>query len=126
MTLSEKRFGQWIDAYGAAWAARDGNRFGSLFEDDAVYYWTPLKEPNKGRAAIVAAFNGAVARQREIDFNARILYTQASLGCAHWTVSFTRAATGKRVHIDGILVVQFSEHGRAQSFWEWWHTDEHD
>ena len=124
MALSEQHFRQWIDAYGAAWSARDGARFAQLFDADAIYYWSPLEEPKKGRDDIAAAFNGAVGRQKDIDFGARVLYVQASLGAAHWTCSFTRPATGKRVHIDGIFVVQFSEHGKGLSFREWWHSDE--
>ncbi len=124
MALSEQLFEQWIERYGAAWAARDGARFAQLFEADAIYYWTPFEEPKKGREEIADAFNGAVGRQREIDFGARVLYVQASLGAAHWSCSFTRVATGKRVHLDGIFVVQFSDHGKALSFREWWHSDE--
>ena len=124
MALSEQQFEQWIERYGAAWAARDGARFAQLFEEDAIYYWTPFDEPQKGRDEITAAFNAAVGRQRDIEFGARVLYVQANLGAAHWTCSLTRAATGKRVHIDGIFVVQFSDHGKALSFREWWHSDE--
>jgi len=124
MALSEKHFRKWIDDYGAAWTARNGTRFSQLFEDDALYYWTPFDDPKKGREAIAAAFNGAVGRQRDIDFGARVLYVQANLGAAHWTCSLTRAATGKRVHIDGIFVVQFGESGKALSFREWWHSNE--
>ena len=124
MSLSEQQFEQWINAYGAAWEAQDGGRFVQLFEADALYYWTPFEAPKKGRDQIADAFNGAVGRQRDIDFGARVLYVQANLGAAHWTCSLTRATTGKRVHIDGIFVVQFGDHGKALSFREWWHSDE--
>ena len=124
MSLSEPKFRRWIDAYGGAWEARDGGRFGALFDEDAVYYWTPFEDPLKGRDAIASGFSKAVCRQRDIDFGARILYVQASLGAAHWSCSYTRAGTAKRVHIDGIFVVQFGERGKALSFREWWHSDE--
>lgn len=122
--LTEQKFEQWLSAYGAAWQARDAHAFAALFDENALYYWTPFEEPKKGRAEIAAAFNPAVGRQRDIDFGARVLYVQAQLGAAHWSCSFTRVSTGLRVHLDGVFVVQFDENGAALSFREWWHSDE--
>lgn len=124
MTLSEKHFTGWLADYGRAWEAKDASGFAALFADDAIYYWTPFEDPKKGGAEIAAAFSGAVDTQRDIDFGARVLYTQVQLGAAHWSCAFTRAETGKRVHLDGIFVVQFDDSGKALSFREWWHTDE--
>jgi ketosteroid isomerase-like protein len=124
MTLSEKHFQSWLSAYGEAWQARDAGRFAGLFADNALYYRTPFDEPKKGRGEIAAAFSGAVAKQGDIDFGARILYTQAQLGAAHWSCAFTRPETGMRVHLDGVFVVQFAETGEALSLREWWHSDE--
>jgi hypothetical protein len=124
MTLSEQHFQSWLTKYGKAWEARDAQGFSALFEDNALYYWTPFQAPQKGRDEIAAAFSAAVGKQRDIDFGARILYVEAQLGAAHWSCALTRARTRRRVHIDGIFVVQFAETGKALSFREWWHTDE--
>ena len=124
MNLSEQKFEQWLRDYGAAWEAKDADAFAALFADDALYYWTPFEDPQKGTDEIRTAFDAAVKRQTDIDFGARPLYVQAQLGAAHWSCSFTRPETGKRVHIDGICVVQFGESGKALSFREWWHSDE--
>lgn len=124
MTLSQTRFQPWLADYGEAWQARDAARFAGLFADNALYYWTPFEAPKKGREEIAAAFSAAVADQSDIEFGARILYTQAQLGAAHWSCAFTRAQTGKRVHLDGVFVVQFTDGGEALSFREWWHSDE--
>jgi ketosteroid isomerase-like protein len=124
MALSEKRFQSWLSAYGKAWEAKSATAFAGLFAEDALYYWTPFETPKKGRAEIAAAFSAAVARQRDIDFGARILYVEAMLGAAHWSCAFARARTGKRVHVDGVMAVQFGAGGSAISFREWWHTDE--
>ena len=124
MTLTEQRFRQWLDAYGAAWEAQNASSFSALFEENALYYWTPFEDPKKGKSAIAEAFNESVNRQRNIDFGARILYVQAKLGAAHWSCAFTRAGSGARVHLDGIFVVQFADTGKALSFREWWHSDE--
>lgn len=123
MALTIQQFEQWLKAYGAAWQARDGARMASLFEDTGIYYWNPFDTPKKGRAEITAAFNIAVGKQSDIDFGARILYVEANLGAAHWSCSLTKTATGKRIHFDGIFVVQFGGNGKALSFKEWWHSD---
>ena len=124
MTLSEDHFDQWLRDYGAAWEGKDEAAFTAGFEEDALYYWTPFEDPKRGVKEIGEAFAAAVARQDDIDFGARLLYVSAQLGAAHWSCSFTRKETGKRVHLDGIFVVQFGDSGRALSFREWWHSDE--
>ena len=66
MTIKEKHFEEWLAAYGAAWEAKDGAAFAGLFEKDALYYWTPFEDPQKGRDEIKTAFDDAVAgRERE-------------------------------------------------------------
>lgn len=124
MTLSTQRFESWLDAYGAAWKARDAKRFGALFADNAIYYWTPFGEPKKGRDAIIAAFTKAVGGERDIEFGARVLYTSSELGAAHWSGALTQVRGGRRTHLDGIFVVVFNEAGKAISLRQWHHQDE--
>lgn len=122
--LSIDHFETWLKDYGVAWETKDIPAFVSLFDDNAIYYWTPFEDPKKGPNGIGDAVTAAVATQVDIDFGARVLYVEARLGTAHWTCEFTRKETGWRVRLDGIFVVQFSEEGRALSFREWWHSDE--
>ena len=124
MSLTEQRFGAWLSAYGQAWEAKNPQGFADLFSDGALYYWTPFDAPKKGRTEIAEAFAAAVGRQRDIDFGARVLYVNEMLGAAHWSCAFTRAGTGRRVRIDGVLGAQFDASGKAVSFREWWHSDE--
>ncbi|MFQ5562542.1 MAG: nuclear transport factor 2 family protein [Parvularculaceae bacterium] len=124
MTLSKARFEAWLGELGEAWEARDAERFATQFAEDALFYRTPFDAPKRGRDEIAKAFTQAVARQRDIDFGARILYVQARLGAAHWSCAFTREDNDKRVHLDGILVIQTGDDGSVRSFREWWHTDE--
>lgn len=124
MALTEKQFESWLKDYGAAWEARDGATFSKLFEEDAIYYWTPFSDPMRGQDEIAETVGRITHGQKDIEFGARVLYTEANLGCAHWSCAFTREGNGNRVKTDGILVVQFGENGKALSFREWWHTDE--
>ena len=122
--LSIDHFEAWLKSYGAAWEAKDIAAFVSLFNPNAIYYWTPFEDPQKGHDEIGEAVAAAVATQTKIEFGARVLYVEARLGAAHWTCAFNRQETGDRVRLDGIFVVQFSEDGSALSFREWWHSDE--
>lgn len=124
MALTEKQFQSWLTEFGDAWQARNTGRFAGLFAENALFYWTPFDEPKRGRADLAAAFSAAVSEQEEIEFGARILYTQALLGAAHWSCSFTRSSSAERIHLDGVLVVQFSDGGEALSYRQWWHSDE--
>lgn len=124
MALSEKQFERWLSAYGRAWESQNARAFAGLFSEGALYYWTPFLEPQKGREQIAAAFARAVGGQRDIDFGARVLYVQDRLGSAHWSCAFTRAKSGRRVHVDGVLGAQFDASGKCISFREWWHSDE--
>lgn len=119
------QFDHWLKEYGAAWEAKNAEKFATLFEDDALYYWTPFDPPKKGREQIRDAFSHAVATQTEIDFAARVLSADAPVGTAHWQCVHKRVTTGKRVTIDGIFVVQFGVFDHALLFREWWHSDEH-
>lgn len=124
MALSHDLFDEWLCAYGDAWCARDRAAFADLFCEDALYYWTPFAPPNKGPSAIGAVFEEAVSRQEEINFEARILYTEAATGAAHWRCAFTRKGAGHRVSIDGVLMTQMNDAGKAVLFREWWHSNE--
>lgn len=124
MSLSETRFEAWLSAYGKAWESHNGQAFGALFAADGLFYRSPFDDPKRGREAIAAAFSESAGRQRDIDFGARLLYVQAQLGAAHWSCSFTRSGSGRRVHIDGVLVAQFDGAGKALSVRQWWHSDE--
>lgn len=120
--MQREDFEDWVIRYGVAWEARDGVLAGQLFNEDATYQWTPFDAPLEGREAIVQAWVDATATQRDVRFAHQILGVEGEQGIAHWTSAFTRAATGARVEIDGILVAEMTEGGKCQRFREWWHA----
>lgn len=118
------RFEKWLNAYGAAWEARDGKAFAKLFHERAVYYWTPFEEPKLGNAAITTAFENAISNQETVTFTGRVIKATRKSGTAHWRCAYTRTNTGRQVFTDGILEAEFKNSGKAIMFREWWHIDE--
>ena len=122
--MTQHEFDRWLKTYGAAWEAKDAGAFTALFSEDVRYYWTPFEEPKKGRDGVAAAFSSAVANQRDIHFRYEILAVDEARCVARWWCSLTRPATGHRVQLDGILMVEPAADGLCRAFREWWHSDE--
>ena len=106
-TLTGADFESWLRGYGKAWEGRDADAAAALFTPDAEYYWTPFDPPQRGRAEIAAAWNGAVQGQRDIAFEFDVLAAAGARGSAHWH--------------DGILIAEFAAEGQCRIFREWWH-----
>jgi hypothetical protein len=98
--------------------------FSQLFTPDAVYHWTPFQEPQRGRQEIASAVGAAFSGQRDIQFSARLLAAECDPCIAHWTCSFTRVASGRRVAVDGLFLLRFDDSGLCREFREWWHSSE--
>lgn len=114
----------WLSAYGKAWEHRDALAFSELFTTDARYYWTPFDQPNEGRDEVREAVEAAVSNQENIEFEAEVLALTSDGALARWRCFFDRIPAGKRVHLDGIFLLEFSREGLCRHFREWWHSDE--
>lgn len=122
--MNRERLDAWLREYGRAWERKDTKAFTSLFSDDVVYHWTPFEEPKSGRSGVALAFDGAVARQSDIRFEATILGVEGDRGIVHWRCAFDRVGGNRRVHLDGIFLTEFDDAGLCRVFREWWHSDE--
>ena len=122
MALRRTEFERWLSAYGKAWEEKNPAALANLFAEGGLNYTTPFSAPQRGREEIRAAAAEWLADRDEIQFGARVLYVEARLGAAHWSAALARK--GAREHLDGILVVQIDESGKALSLRKWWHTDE--
>jgi nuclear transport factor 2 (NTF2) superfamily protein len=122
--ITAAEFDAWLRAYQRAWEGRDPAAAALLFTEDSEYYWTPLDPPQRGRAGVAAAWEGAVSQQRGIRFTFDILAINGNKGIAAWRADFTRLPAATTVRIEGVLTADFAEPGQCRLFREWWHSAE--
>jgi hypothetical protein len=122
--ITAAEFDAWLHAYQRAWEGRDPAAAALLFTEDSEYYWTPLDPPQRGRAGVAAAWEGAVSGQRDIRFTFDILAVNGGKGIAAWRADFTRLPTAAAVRIEGVLTADFAAAGQCRIFREWWHSSE--
>ena len=120
--MTKDDFEVWLRRYREAWESRDPKAAAALFTEHAEYHWTPFGEPKRGLREIEVAWAEATARQRDVRFRFQILAASRGLGIATWHTQLVRAATGREIEIDGILVAEFDDSGRCRVFREWWHS----
>jgi hypothetical protein len=115
-----------MDAYKAAFEARDAGAGARLFAAGATYQWGPFGELLRGPEAIRERWAEAVGDPAETDytFGYEILAVTAEIGVARWIASVTVPAEGRRLLYDGVFAVALDEQGLCREFREWWNTSE--
>jgi len=122
--MTTEDFDLWLRGYQTAWQGRDAAAAARLFSDDAEYYWTPLDPPQRGPDGVAAAWEGAVAQQKDIRFSYEILAVTGATGIAKWRADFTRLPDRAKVRIEGVLTAEFADAAHCRIFREWWHSSE--
>ena len=119
--LIHEHFQQWMETYGKSSADNDPHASADLFAENAAYYETPFAEPMIGRKAIYEYWNNGAHTLKDKESNFEILSVKDNLGIARWQSKFTVIESGKRLALDCLFVVEFSNDGLCQTFREWWH-----
>jgi uncharacterized protein (TIGR02246 family) len=114
----------WLRQYGQAWERADPAAAARLFTDDCLYFETPYSEPARGRAGVHAYWTAVPEGQADVAFRFKLLAVLPGTAIAHWSASFTRVASGSRVELDGMFVLEFAESGLCRTLREWWHRRE--
>lgn len=114
---------QIMDTYRRAWEKLDPELALTLFTDDATYQEDPFAEPMAGREAIRAYWQGAANTQRDVHFSWRPLLSADALHAVEWEAQFTRTASGRRVELRGVMLLELRD-GRIARFREFWHRRE--
>lgn len=122
--MTEKTFDDWLRCYQQAWMSLDAPAACALFTDDAEYFITPFDLPLRGQSELTNYWQGVVTTQKDVLFNYQRLSVNLFVGIAHWSAKFTRAKSGKRIALDGILMAEFDKQGRCKLFREWWHSQQ--
>ncbi len=112
----------WLTRYEQAWEQRDPAQAASLFTDDASYHEMPFDAPKAGRTGIRDYWATVTADQRDVDFRSQVVAVNGRTGVARWSASLRSAASGARVELDGVFVLQFDGNGLCSELREWWHV----
>ena len=102
-----------------AWEGRDPDAMLELFGDDAEYRIDPFTEPMTGLNAIREHWNGVVAAQDHIEFDAERVWVSGRTVLGSWHVALTERATADRVRVRGFSTVELDDHGRIARMREW-------
>jgi ketosteroid isomerase-like protein len=102
-----------------AWEERDPDAMMELFSDDAEYRIDPFMEPMTGLVAVREHWNGVVAAQDHIEFDAERVWTSGRTVLGSWHVALTERATAERVRVRGFATMELDDHGRIVRMREW-------
>ena len=120
--MNETDLRNWLDRYRRAWETRDPEVAAALFSEDARYYETPFAEPARGRKGVRDYWENATRGQSDVAFSHNVVAVSGSRGIARWSATFTRIASGARVALDGIFLLEFDDEGLCRELREWWHS----
>lgn len=102
-----------------AWEGRDPDAMLELYADDAEYRIDPFMEPLMGLLAIREHWNGVVAAQDNIEFDAERVWANGRTILGSWHVALTERASADRVRIRGFSTMELDDHGRIVRMREW-------
>ena len=122
--MTPESFRSWLESYKSAWETRDPEAAAALFAEMAVYQEAPFRDPMRGRATVRAYWEHIPRTQEDVHFHFEVLAVSGDAGIGRWWASFVRIPSGKRIHLDGVLVATFDGDGRCRLFREWWHKRE--
>jgi uncharacterized protein (TIGR02246 family) len=112
-----------MDTYKRAWEQRDPELVLTVFTEDATYHEDPFDQPMAGREAIRRYWQGATESQCDIRFTWRPIASDGELRVVEWEAEYTRAGSGKRVALRGIMLLTLRG-DRIARFREYWHRRE--
>lgn len=120
-TITFEAFDAWLAAYGKASIENDPRASADLFSEDAEYYETPFATPMVGREAIYQYWEQGAQNLKDKTADFQILAIDGSRGLARWQATFVQIASGDRIALDCLFLVDFDERQKCRVFREWWH-----
>ncbi len=111
--------GDLLDAYGAAWAAFDGDGWVAIFTEDAEYHEDPFSQPLVGNNALRAYLLHQAETTRDVDFTVERHWVSGSTVLAAWHASWIVRADGRGVRVSGFMTAEIAGDGRISRLHEW-------
>lgn len=132
-------------AYKRVWEGQDSEGFAALFVEDGQYWNTPFQVQSTPQER--AAYWDRIKLQEDIELTYQVLAETPTGGVGHWNVTYQVASeelfqiwaksTGTglpdrkpgdplpRLELDGTLVAEFDDTGKARVVRIWWHSMMH-
>jgi ketosteroid isomerase-like protein len=111
----------WLDAYVHAWKTYDEKAIGDLFNEDAIYFYSPYSEPVRGRAAIVASWIEDQDTPGSYDGHYETIVIEGNRAVANGRSRyFEQDGSTLKAEWDNIFVLCFDDEGRCVEFKEWY------
>lgn len=119
--MTRKQFTDWLSKLKNAWEKRDPNAAPELCADKFIWHETPFEKPITTKKKLLEEWQ-SVLRHKDISMTYEVISLEKDFGIAHWTASFTRIPSGKKVHLDGIFKVSLDANGNCTEFHQWYNT----
>jgi ketosteroid isomerase-like protein len=113
--MSHEDVQRWLDSYVEAWRTYDAEAIGALFTDEAVYAYTPVGEPVRGRDAIVAGWLSDRDEPGSWQASYRPLVVEDDRAVAAGQTTYADGRT-----FENLYVLRFAEDGRCAELTEWY------
>ena len=102
-----------------AWQKRDSDAMLELYSEDAEYRLDPFMQPLVGVNAIREYWNGVVAAQDHIEFDAEHVWVSGRTVLGSWHVAFTHRAAAGRQRVRGFTTMELDDDGLIARMREW-------
>jgi ketosteroid isomerase-like protein len=102
-----------------AYEERDPDALLELYGDGAEYRLDPFMEPMVGLVAIREHWNGVVATQDHIEFDAERVWVSGRTVLGSWHAALTQRASADRLRVRGFSTMELDEAGRIARMREW-------
>lgn len=102
-----------------AWQQRDVDAIVELFAEDAEYRVDPFAEPLRGSVEIRGHWNGFIAAQNHVDFDAERVWVVGRTILASWHAAYTRRSSAARIRIRGFSMIELDETGLIARMRDW-------
>lgn len=111
----------WLDSYVHAWKTYDPQAIGDLFNENAIYYYTPFSEPLRGRSAIVASWLEEPDTAGTYDGHYEPIMIEGHSAVTNGRSRYFKDdGTMFRTEWDNIFILRFDDDGRCIEYREWY------
>lgn len=114
-----KKFTDWLNQLGKAWASLDYQGAANLYSKDVKYYESALKNSCENWNEVLTLWKVVPNNQKNVTFNFDIISYSEDICVANWKVERTLLIDESKQKIDGIFVFKLNDDGLCNYFKQW-------